>query len=323
MYKTLFFIDVDRGIGQGHLTRSLNLIKMIRSLSKFTLVGNKRFFSNINEEILNLNFKKIHKETKNKFSNYDLVIIDSYRYRKNLIILGKKYSDKILLIDDFIKNLYNANFIINQNPNIKKKDYIKYHQKKIFTGSNYTFVNHINSKNKKLNFKKIKFFINCGLYDQYRQLLKILFFLNKIRSNINFHCYIGLSKKSVSYKLIKNFTQKNDNFTIVNDHKDYQKKLRDSNISICSMGISVWERFQLGMPVFTFINDKNQKLVFERLEKNKNIYNFDYKKKYYKDSFLKEIKNIKKLHRMSLKNQALFKNNKRNIINLFRKIYST
>lgn len=320
MNKTLFIIDVNQKVGNGHLSRSLKLIKILKKESKFYLLGEEKFFPKVNFKIFNVSLNKI-KNYKGRLTKFNLIIVDSYRFRSQIMKFSKKISSKILLIDDFIKDYFGSNYLINQNPLIRKKDYKDFNKNKIFAGGKYTFIDLNFKRKKKINFKDIKIFVNCGLYDQKKQLFKILVFLNKLPKLFKFTCFVALSKKSVNFKKIKYLTNKNNRFYLIKNQSDYLKKLKSSNISICPLGVSVWERFQLGMPVFTFITDENQKIVFKRLQKNKNIFNFKYKEKKYKNIFLNQISNLNSLKKMSIKNEKIFFNNKSNLINVFKNIY--
>lgn len=320
MIKTLLVIDVNKKIGSGHLNRCLNLVNSLKGLSEFEFVGEKKYFPKIKNKIYNTSLDEISIDIFDKELKFDLVIVDSYRFRKKILNFVKKISKKKLLIDDFISDYKNFNYILNNNPGISNLDYKNFKKDNLFTGNKFTLIDSKFKTIKKKVFNRLNIFLNCGLYDQKNILIPIIRKIKKVQNIIKFDCYIGLSKNSKNYIKVKKLTKKYKFLKLISNHKNYMRTIPKCNIAICPLGISVWERILSGMIVFTFTTDKRQKLVFKRILKKKYVYNFNFKNKNFTNLFKKKILNEKQLKIMNNKNRNIFQNNKKNLRFIFKKI---
>ena len=320
MIKTLLIIDVNKKIGSGHLNRCLNLINALEGLSEFEFLGEKKYFLKIKNKIYNTSLNDLDIDIFGEELKFDLVIVDSYRFRKKILNFAKKISKKTLLIDDFIDDYKNFNYVLNNNPGIFNLDYKNFKKDNLFTGNKFTLIDSKFKTIKKKVFNKINIFLNCGFYDQKNILIPIIRKIKKVQNLIKFNCYVGLSKNSKNYIKVKKLTKKYKFLKLIDNYKNYMRRIPKCNIAICPLGVSVWERILSGMIVFTFTTDKRQKLVFKRILKKKYVYNFNYKNKNFTNLFTKKISNEKQLRIMNNNNKSIFQNNKKNLRFIFKKI---
>lgn len=309
MKKVLIISDFSQKVGIGHFNRCNILAKKLRILFKVNFISSNKINDTRTVEkikyfyIKNItHFKKINEFIyKNK---YNFLIIDTYKDKSKFIKNINFPNKNIFCFDDFCSNQITTN-LINQNPFFRKKDYVK-NKYKIYAGEKYTLIGE-NFKKRNVSFKKLNFLISCGLFDQNNYLIKIINFLKILDNQINLKVFIALNKKANKFSFIKNMLLKYKNFKLISSKREYLQALNKCNISVTPIGVSVWERFYIGIPCMVFAKEKKEKIILKKLVENKAIlkyYVYNNKKNlnYFKD--LNKLKII--LKKISKKNKKIF-----------------
>lgn len=259
--KNLYFVDYDNNSGNGHLQRALKFSQAFDSSYKnFFLTKKKIKFINKN----NFNIQKIDKDA---FFKY--LIIDSYKIKKKFFEKLKTRSQYTININDnYIKTL-KSDFLINYSNEEKNKKFnLKYTKKaKIrLLGKKYNFL-YTNTVLKEKNNKTLNIFIYLGTLSQKQILKKII--KNLISLKEKFNVSIISTYKMQSTKNIKIQIKRSVN------KKQFIKGIYNSDIVICSTGVTVFEAISAKKIVFGIPISKNQLNNFQELKKLNFIESFD------------------------------------------------
>jgi spore coat polysaccharide biosynthesis predicted glycosyltransferase SpsG/ribosomal protein S18 acetylase RimI-like enzyme len=285
----VFFIDYDIDTGLGHLNRCLHLIKFIKS-AKITFISKKKIkvngIKNINDSFNKIiNFKK----------NYDIAVIDSYKFSSKDEKQLKKKCKKIITIDDLNNRKYYSDILINYNPRNSIKNYKKNVLKKtsLLIGNNYNFILFKNFK-KRTTKKKINILIYLGTKNKSKLIKKILDKINQNEEIVN--NIVILSKYKFKYEKLKlNFIYSQDKIFI-------NKIIKNSDICFLSTGVIVYEALSYGKIIFGKAISLNQLDNYKFLTRKKIIhklndfetlklkkYNKSLDKNFFKNSFKTSI----------------------------------
>lgn len=287
--KVLFRVDSSIEIGGGHLSRCLEIAKLLnqRKINVFFLC--KELEGNLNEWIKYENFKlfiirenyiSIEEEIKDiekllkPFSPFKYLIIDNYSIDKVWENAIKKIIPKIVVIDDLANRKHNCDILIDQN-------YISNHENRYkalvpketiqLLSSKYAIIKDKIKNNKRLskpNFKKpSKLFICFGAIDSKGYTLATLRALKKISHKFEL-ISVFTSNKNISLKDITYQGSLINNCKIYTDHNLLPDLLSSSDIAIGAGGTMSWERALLGIPSLVFGIADNQTKVLESLIKN-------------------------------------------------------
>ena len=146
-----------------------------------------------------------------------------------------------------------------------------------------------------------------------KNLIKIINFLKILNDELNLNVFIALNKSAKQFTFIKNTISKYKNFKLISSKRKYLEALNLCNISITTLGVSVWERFYIGIPCMVFSKEKRENIILKKLIKNKAIL------KYYINNNSKNLnyfRNLskfkKKLKKISNKNKKILEKNKVN-----------
>lgn len=294
----LFRVDFSENIGLGHLIRCLAIKeKLNNNKSKFIfVVGNnkensyKNYFKK-NEKIyvskqsyvlkknnLIFNLKNDFEFTKNiaNKSKNVIIIVDNYKINSIWCKRIAPYCNKIVVINDIIKNKIWCDILLdqtfNRNKNLYKNFIIK--QTELFVGHQYAilrkqFDNKI-IKTRDINTNSI--FLSMGGTDpkyMTEKILKILIKNNFLKKN---SVIVLLNKNSSQINIIKNkykYYINNKNIMIYNDVYDISKLMIKCFIGIGSGGVSAIERCKMGLPSLVYQAANNQKDIINNMEKKK------------------------------------------------------
>ena len=327
-----FRLDANQQIGNGHFYRCLNftnhlprhkfkvffitakinesLKKILESyrihLIKLSLVSRKR--NNKNIELQSL--KKVITEKKISTLFLDKFIIDS-DYEEKLSCMVKN----LIIIDDVLDKKRHCSIIIDFN-NLKKintKDNIKSSLVQFFIDKRF-----FQRTSKKL--EKIKtIMISFGSTDKNNVTEKLVKLLNsKLFDEFTFFVVVGMHNKR------KTFIQKEcngmKNFKYIFSTNNIEKYMLNSDICIGSLGISIYERFFIGLPSIIINTSNTQEKLHKKLcDKNliismgsaKDLSNIRFEKKMMQNfNDLERIKNLKE----KIKSEFAF-NNSVNVLN--------
>ena len=122
-----------------------------------------------------------------------------------------------------------------------------------------------------MSYGRINFLVSCGYFDQKNYLIKIIEFLKILNKKLDFNVYIALNKKANQFNFIKKKISKYKNFKLITSKRNYLVALNTCNISITTIGVSVWERFYIGIPCMVFSKEKRENIILEKLVKNKAV----------------------------------------------------
>ncbi len=355
----IFFFRVDSStlIGSGHVHRCLNLAKYLKSKGVKCNFISKRLTGNLISKIKKENFdvfilpnrnsKKLRfkldyndwlqdtiendiKDTIkiiSKYDNIDYLIIDHYsldiRWENNV----RSYVDKIFVIEDLTSRKHFCDYLLNFNiPNDNHKKYknLTNPHARILLGPKYLLLpENYNYSKKKINLKRIVFFIFFGYSDNFDLTYKTINYLERM-SNENFFYNIVLGRSSINFKKIQNLLKDKKNFKININIKNIINIIKKSDIAISAGGFNSFERIRLLKPSIVINNAKNQNDICRSLSKYKFIeyigetkdLNFFKLKK----SVKKIIHNYDKVINHLYKNKELFpKNSLDNIYSLIKK----
>ncbi len=273
MHELAFRCDASKyhKIGTGHVYRSLAIAEALSNKYKipkkkiiFVCKKNNLFFKT--KKIINSKkFKVLHftknneisflKKLKSKNIIFDRIKVE----KKELISVSKKKFKKVIFLDSLNNSIQDC---LRINSLIHKKN-IKY------TGFKYLITPLVNEKfNKKITYKK-KIFINLG----------------GIKKNLTYKIYEKLKNINTFKFCIPEDTKLSGKNIDYYNSKNFYKKLRQSEIIICSGGLIFFDSIFLKKKILVFPKDKHQKnnlLNVNRLHK-------------VKIPFIKNIKNTKKL----------------------------
>ena len=326
-----FRVDYNDIIGSGHLLRIRNLItiilpnckKKIYLICRSTLSERKKIkdhfknlnvrfvFLNVKSEIVKSNYKTWLRASEkddsiqtskicNRYSesNKDLIFIDHYGVsNKWLSFFSSKI--KTVLIDDYIRNKINSDFVINGNPDLNKNFYKIKKSSILLSGLDFALYNPKYKPSYNKNLNKINI---------------VIFFSNSDLNNFGYKILDLICKyKHISVTLItgtntpvfKNYKkiQRSKNIKIIKFEKNFEKIVKNTTLFIGSCGSTYINRIYYNIPSIVFKLSENQETFCNFVEANKlGIYlgsELKFKKEVFLNTFSNLIKNKKKLINIS------------------------
>jgi spore coat polysaccharide biosynthesis predicted glycosyltransferase SpsG len=251
--KILFLTDVNKKIGIGHIMRSIRTAKKIdRIKNKLLLIlksKNKINSGKLFDKIYYINnFKNIYNLI--LIINPDLLIIDLPQH--NLKFEKKIYLKNInfLVHDRFLRKKIYSNYLINLNPEIKKKDYKKKLIKntKLLLGPEYFPINSPKYKKKiSLKIKKVLIFLGGG-ENKLRLIKKIFDIIHKSKINKCDIFFISMDKIDILVKKKLKFMF-NLNLYFISNVKNIYKLIRQTDLSIITSGSIAFESCFFNVPM--------------------------------------------------------------------------
>lgn len=282
----MFFFRIDLGSkhGLGHYNRVAALIKYLK-IKKYKIVienlADGNFLKKDKKNIISLYTKKnrFKSETHDakiflniiKNKNNSVVIKDSYKlgyiWEKNV----KKYSKKLIIIDDYFKDKHFADFYINHSPKFfyPNNDYIKILKRNnrrncnFLLGPKYSLFN--TSYNTKETVPSDFVFYNGGSGNLliYEDIIKRLS-KSKIK---NFKIILIVGPYSKNYRIILKKFKNYKNIIILNKPENILNYIKKTKLFISSAGISMFESSYLKLPSLLIKMHDNQNLLDEDYEK--------------------------------------------------------
>lgn len=301
----LFRVDCNQEVGFGHMSRC----NLIANYMSSKLNSNIFFLSrNYNYQNFEQNFlsKKIISYRSKKFSlkkdliktinvikkkKIDIVVLDNYSCNKKWCNEIKKFTKKLVIIDDGLKNKYKVDLYINYNffksNNFKNK----------LLGYKYFPIDkkYISVKKKKIFFKN-DILINLGSGN----------FKNYIRILINHFENLKLIKKIIIIgRDVNKISSRNIRIKYIKNYSFLGNYIKNSKICIGSGGLNLIERL--------FLKKKN--IVFSTAKHQEKICNYLHKKNFIKYlGSIRSLKNKNHIKRMDyeilkiLKDKSYFRN---------------
>ena len=297
-----FRVDTHFKIGLGHIYRCLKLTSYIDNISNITFICKKyKNFDFRQKEFMNNIYKKIIKKFKIQFlyiendndikkemgtwfgenykldayktikilKNCDILIVDHYSvdYRWENIV--KKYTKKLIVIEDFVGRKHNCDLIINglvTDLSVYKN--LVNDSCKIYFGNEYLIIgNQFFNQNIKLRQKdRICVFISGS--DITNETYKIVKSLKKINLNKKYKFDIIIGGLNINYNSIIQICN-DENFFIHYNIDNIWEIYNKSYISIGALGQGSLERIALKIPSIMITLTENQLLVSKSLIQSK------------------------------------------------------
>lgn len=318
--KLLFRVDSSKKVGSGHLSRCLEVADLANYKGYKTIFFCKKFKDSfdfkIDKKKHSLFFLKneLKKNNEKEFygkikylKNIDYIIFDGYNFSNNLIKKIKKLNIKTITFSDKIKK-YDSDINLIQSFNSQSG----YEDKKYYIINKEIRKIKKKSLKRRFNFKKIKtILINFGGTNNYKQTLYCLKILNNLQKEKKYKKIIVVfGSKDIFNRDKKNFIKeflKLENIKKITSIKYEIKNMANffaiSDLAIGSAGISMAERFYLGLPSLVLKIAKNQSENFSYCLKKKLILPLN-------------SKNYKISKKLFLKNLSFIDNNKNYLINV-------
>lgn len=271
--KIIFICEASPQIGLGHLIRCSALSKyFIKKKWVSTLITSrvsedyreiiKNSFTNIilnkNDEISLL---------KNMISEYEVVLIDNYKFSFNKQVFIKD-NFKTIIFDDFPHRKIASHYLIDPTLGRKKSDYKNFVSSdcNVLTGQKFVQLReNFQKKNiirkEFLNYKNLPILIFLGGGDNLVLICKILKILNKSKL---INDLIVICRKSEKEKIMKLSLRKKINFYHSLNDKELFNLFCKVGLVVGGAGSSCWERCITGLPsVIIPISENQQKIANE------------------------------------------------------------
>jgi len=267
----------NRELGLGHIYRCINLARNLKTSKIFFLVEDYGGAKNIIkkngfQKIFNLekdiDLKSDIQTTKKiiKKEKIDVLILDKYKIRNNLIKELKKYS-KIVLISDLKKIDYPVDLVINGYVGFENKIKKNKFGTKCLLGPSFQIIDYNFPKNpqKKPHYDLLATF---GGYDEKNiaeiLLQELLRFKEKIKAKI----ILGpVTKKTKKLKILAK--RLDASVKLIEKTNNMLKEITDARIGICSGGITSYEFAALHKPFAIICQVKHQLKTAQEWNKRK------------------------------------------------------
>jgi UDP-2,4-diacetamido-2,4,6-trideoxy-beta-L-altropyranose hydrolase len=298
-----FRTDASKKIGSGHLLRCLSLAKTLRAqgnkcqfiirkqqgnlikkiknenfeVAVLSNIKNIKNSNSIYSNLPNVDWNEDAKQTRNilKEKKIDWLVLDHYGIDKRWEKKLRKYTGKIMVIDDLAKRSHDCDLLLNQNLSASlKKRYQKILPKNcnVLLGPEYALLQkeyadlHLSAPPRIGPVKHI--LVYFGATDQ-TNLIKLIIsaFLQLERKDIELEIIVGSNTRSKEIEKLKIFSKKNKNIKLNNELKSLAPLILKSDLAIGACGSTSWERCCLGLPSLAITIANNQIPIAKELHK--------------------------------------------------------
>ena len=289
-----FRVDCSSKIGSGHLMRCIRLSKSLKKNEKeiYFIINKSDYLSEIRKLISKENLNLILINNKRNNFSYKLdakstikilkkkkikkLIVDNYEIDSKWEKKVKKYTEKLIVIDDLANRKHYCDIIIDQNyvknyktryDKITNKNCLKLLGPKFCINNKIKKKSDLNNKSKNTEVRRIFIFFSTVFIPKIFKLIISLFSAKKYK-HINIDFVVGnLEKKK--FLQLKNSI--NENINLMINNKNFENLMSKADLAIGSGGTNTWERISLGLPSVVFCIAQNQKEICEFLSKKKII----------------------------------------------------
>ena len=294
----LFKVNSGADIGSGHFQRVLNLALALKVSDwniYFTFselrTDHQSILKNLNFKFLDLSkynngnlnapkeFKEIEKFLKDeKMKQLNLILVDDYQSNLQWDEYARNYCQKLMIVEDAHKEKRNGDLILDMN--FRPKDYIVrlnniYRGKQVLVGPRFALLDSRYSMMHELALKKKEFvcqkiFINFGTLDNFSLTLRTvkIILAQFITMKMNVVIQSGNLDQVTLEKLAKQFP---DRINLFKSPDFLGNIMGECDLSIGAGGISIWERFTIGLISIVVSTADNQKLPMQQLHESEFI----------------------------------------------------
>ena len=287
--NVLFKANSNIVLGSGHFVRCLNLALELkrRKWNVFYVYQelNLRHLQllEINEiESLPMRDAKDSYETEfNHISEFliskhitklDWIVVDDYNSNANWDDVAKKYCKNLLVIDDLQSVQRNCDLLLDMNyrsKSFEKKTTSKCENESVLIGPEFALLDELYSPlqetAKNICRDDIKsVFINYGTLDVYSLTLRTVYIFLERFAEIVLNVVVQESNSDI--QKLKNLELRNSDKLRLYISPDFLGNIMSENdFSIGAGGISLWERFALGLPAIVVSTSDNQSAPLQML----------------------------------------------------------
>jgi UDP-2,4-diacetamido-2,4,6-trideoxy-beta-L-altropyranose hydrolase len=293
MIKVCFRVDGGKGIGMGHLMRSLALAKVFSEEVeiKFIIKEDKSALKLLKENKcefitlpFNLDYNEEIERVKNSISNEkaEILITDSYKIDQNYLIEMKSVVKKLISIHDFAPFSFPSDIVINGNVYGDKLDYSSISKDTEFLlGTNYLLMRDEFQRleERMVNQEISNILVTVGGSDPLNLTPKVINSLDilekELKKSLHIDVVIGPSFNNID-KIIE-MTRKNR--LEISLHFNIRKMSRlmlESDLAITAGGTTLYELAATGTPAVVLLQADNQVLAAKEMERLGTIINLGF-----------------------------------------------
>jgi len=296
--KIVIRTDSSKKIGTGHISRDLELAKLLKKHAEIIFLT-KNNESSI-KKITKNGFKAIIISSKNELENNldqinpDIIILDvleKYKYNNYMNFLKSKCQKLICIFDEPSKQDIKADIIINGHP---KQDPEWYKNKKstYLVSPKYFIMNpKFSSKSNKLRKKVKTILLTFGGSDHNDLIFDVLKIIDKFDEKFNIIIAIGLAfgKEDKLKQAIKKLSHK---VKIKKNLPNLISVFLKSDIAITAGGNTIFERIAIGTPGITINQLKIQQTISSAFAAKKANINLGMYDKFSEEKLLNKLKEL-------------------------------
>lgn len=287
--NVLFKANSNRVLGSGHFLRCLNLaLELKRRKWKVFYVYQELNLRHLQlleiNEIESLSMRDAKDSYETEFSSIseflipkhitklDWIVVDDYNSNANWDDVAKKYCKNLLVIDDLQSVQRNCDLLLDMNyrsKSFEKKTTSKYESGSVLIGPEFALLDELYSPlqetAKNICRDDIKsVFINFGTLDVYSLTLRTVYiFLEKFAEIV---LNVVVQESNSDIQKLKNLELLNsDKLRLYISPVFLGNIMSENDFSIGAGGISLWERFALGLPAIVVSTSNNQSAPLQML----------------------------------------------------------
>ena len=291
--NALFKVNSSNTIGSSHFVRTLNLALALkaRGLQIYYVFNNLRHEHKLTLTRYDIDFMECSTYENNSFqdefisiekflnikkiANVDFFVVDDYSTNSKWDILAQNYCDSLIIIEDLHTEVRNGNCIIDMNYRPKKNVANLtnvYKNRKLLIGPKYALLDYRYADLRKKILKSklnsdMRIFVHFGTLDNYSLTLRTVKLILTEFQNLNMN--VVIQRENLDQSELKSLAFQYSNKLKLFIAPDFLGEIMaECDISIGSGGISIWERFALGLVSITVSTASNQKLPLSQLHKS-------------------------------------------------------
>jgi UDP-2,4-diacetamido-2,4,6-trideoxy-beta-L-altropyranose hydrolase len=199
------------------------------------------------------------------------LIVDSYGLGELWHQHLRKFTQKIMVIDDLANRQFDCDILLNQNLGSKKEEYVDKVSEscQLLLGCDYAllrsefveFRGEVLAKRQQTKVIK-HILISMGGSDSKNLTYEVLQQLDN-----NFNIIVVLGSVSPHNEMIENYAKNKKNIKVIIDADNMAELMFNADLAIGAGGSTSWERCCLALPTLLFVTAENQRKIVQNLEK--------------------------------------------------------